>query len=81
MGTQLKYVADPSNVLHHEILDIVLEATFEEKLRSRTILMAKVLWGTHAEGQATWELESALRDNIPTYSKFRGRNFCKRVGL
>ena len=53
MGTQLKYVADPSHVLRHKILDIKLEATYEEKplrildrkdkeLRSRTILMVKV---------------------------------------
>ena len=92
MGTQLKYVVDPSHVLHHEILHIKLEVTYDEKplriidqkdkkLRSRTILMVKVLWRSHAEGEATCELESALRDNIPTYSMFRGRNFCKGVGL
>ena len=31
MGTQLKYVANPSHVLRHEILDIEPEATYEEK--------------------------------------------------
>ena len=31
MGTQLKFVANPSHVLHHEILDIKPEATYEEK--------------------------------------------------
>ena len=31
MGTQLKYVANPSHVLRHETLDIKPEATYEEK--------------------------------------------------
>ena len=31
MGTQLKYVANPSHVLCHETLDIKPEATYEEK--------------------------------------------------
>ena len=31
MGTQWEYVANPSHVLRHEILDIEPEATCEEK--------------------------------------------------
>ena len=76
MGTQSKYVADPSHVLRHEILDIKLEATYEEKplrildrkdkeLRSRTILMVKLQWGNHIEEEATSELESTMRGKYP----------------
>ena len=71
-----KYVPDPNHVLRHEVLDINPEATYEEKpsrildrkdkeLRNRTIPMVKVQWGNHAEEEATWELESAMREKYP----------------
>ena len=69
-------MADPSHVLHHEILDIKLESTYEEKplrildrkdkeLRSRTILMVKVQWGNHTKEEETSELESTRREKYP----------------
>ena len=71
-----KYVADPSHILWHKVLDIEFEATYEEKplrildrkdkeLRSRSILMVKVQWGNHTEEEETSELESTMREKYP----------------
>ena len=71
-----KYLADPSHVLQHEVLNITLEAAYEEQLvqildrkdkelRNKTIPLVKVLWKHHTTEEATWELESEMKDKYP----------------
>ncbi len=36
-----------------------------EKLRNRSIPYVKVLWTNHGKREATWELESTMRERYP----------------
>nr|CAD1834512.1 unnamed protein product [Ananas comosus var. bracteatus] len=71
-----KYVFDPTHVLDATPVELRDDLSFEEqpvrilarevrKLRNRDIPYVKVLWSNHGEREATWELESALRERYP----------------
>ena len=72
-----KYVADPSHILQQEVVKISPEAKYEElpiqildrkskELRNKKIWLVKVLWRNRATKEATWELESEMREKYPT---------------
>ena len=49
-------------------------------LRGKEILLIKVIWGGISGEDATWELESQMREDYPSLfetGEFRGRNFFK----
>ena len=46
----------------------------EKVLRNKNIPLVKVLWKRHANEEATWELESEMRERYPALFQFRGRN-------
>ena len=63
-----KYVSDPSHVLSYENLELDQDLSYEEKpvqildrkekvLRTKTIVLVKVLWRNRKSEEATWELE------------------------
>ena len=71
-----KYVADPSHVFQHEVLNITPEAIYEEQpvqildhkdkeLRNKTIPLIKVLWKHDIAEEATWELKSEMKEKYP----------------
>ena len=71
-----KYVSDPSHVLSYENLELDEDLSYEEKpvqildrkekvLRTKTIALVKVLWINSKSEEATWELESDMRDRFP----------------
>ena len=37
----------------------------DKVLRNKTIPLVKVLWKRHSAGEATWELESEMRQKYP----------------
>ncbi|XP_026428426.1 uncharacterized protein LOC113324326 [Papaver somniferum] len=68
-----KYNADPSHIIEWRDLQLNDNVSYEEKplrvvdskeqvLRSKTIKTVKVLWQHHGSEEATWELESEIRD-------------------
>ena len=71
-----KYVSDPDDVIRYEPLQVkenltymeepiqILERT-ERKLRNGSIPYVKVLWKHHKVAEATWELESEMREKYP----------------
>jgi hypothetical protein len=71
-----KCVHDPLHVISYEPLDIQPNLTYEElpvqildrkeqQLRTKTIPLVKVLWRNHAVEEASWELESDMRNRYP----------------
>nr|CAD1833597.1 unnamed protein product [Ananas comosus var. bracteatus] len=71
-----KYIFDPTHVLDATPVELRDDFSFEEqpvrvlaremrKLRNRDIPYVRVLWSNHGEQEATWELESALRERYP----------------
>ena len=71
-----KYITDPSHILRHQELQISPEVKYEEQpvqildkktkeLRNKTISLVKVLWRNHSTEEATWELESEIREKYP----------------
>ena len=71
-----KYVSDPDHVIRYEPLQVKENLTYMEepiqilermkrKLRNRSILYVKVLWKHHQVAEATWELESEMREKYP----------------
>ena len=71
-----KYVSDPNHVIRYEPLQVKENLTYMEepiqifermkrKLRNRSILYVKVLWKHHKVAEATWELESEMREKYP----------------
>ena len=71
-----KYVSDPSHVLSYENLELDDDLSYEEKpvqildrkekvLKTMTIVLVKVLWRNSKSEEATWELESDMRDRFP----------------
>ncbi|MCO6516768.1 MAG: hypothetical protein J6586_09825, partial [Snodgrassella sp.] len=71
-----KYVSDPSHVLSYENLELDEDLSYEEKpvqildrkekvLRTKTIALVKILWRNSKSEEATWELESDMRDRFP----------------
>ena len=71
-----KYVSDTTHVLSYENLELDRDLSYEEKpvqildrkdkvLRSKTIALVKVLWRNSKVEEATWELESDMRERYP----------------
>ena len=69
-----KYVSDTTQVLRYEGLELDQDLSYEEKpikvldrkdkvLRNKTIPLVKVLWRNNKSEEATWELESDMREN------------------
>ena len=71
-----KYVSDPTHILSYEHLELDEDLSYEEKpvqildqkdkvLRTKTISLVKVLWRNSKSEEATWELESEMRERFP----------------
>ncbi|XP_020091116.1 uncharacterized protein LOC109712097 [Ananas comosus] len=71
-----KYVHDPDHVLSFEPSKIQEDMTYKEfpayiidrevrKLRNRKIPYVKIRWCNHDDREATWGLESAMREHYP----------------
>ena len=71
-----KYVSNVTHVLRHEDLELQADLAYEELpvqvldrkdkvLRNKTIPLVKVLWRNSKVEEATWELETAMRDQYP----------------
>ncbi|XP_060974300.1 uncharacterized protein LOC133039418 [Cannabis sativa] len=71
-----KYVSDPSHVLSYETLGLQEDLSYNECpvkildqkdriLRNKTITLVKVLWRNSVVEEATWELESDMREQYP----------------
>ena len=71
-----RYVPDPSHVLQVEPLQVERDLTYRERplrildrqdtqLRRRTIPRVLVQWEHHTPREATWELESEMRERYP----------------
>ncbi|CAL2238353.1 unnamed protein product [Prunus armeniaca] len=71
-----KYMPDPSYVLEHQPVELSEDLTYkeqpvqildrkEQRLRSRSIPVVKVLWRSQAVEEATWEPEAQMRANYP----------------
>ena len=72
----IKYVEDPTHVLHYKPLDIQPDASYiarlvaiidtkEHVLRTRTIHWVKVQWEHHSPEEATWELRDRVEKDYP----------------
>ena len=71
-----KYVPDASHKIDYSDLDIREDMSYVEVLvkildrkqrvlRTKTIPMVKVLWRNHTLEEATWELESEVKEKYP----------------
>ena len=71
-----KYIADPSHVLQPQAVELSEDLTYEEfpvtivdrqirQLRTKEVLMVKVLWSNHTVEHCSWEIEAAIRDSYP----------------
>ncbi|GKV08457.1 hypothetical protein SLEP1_g20080 [Rubroshorea leprosula] len=71
-----KYVLDPSHIINLEPIQLREDLTYDEHpihildfkeriMRRRTIHFVKVLWDNHSVEEATWELESKMRQEHP----------------
>ena len=71
-----KYLRDPEHHITLEPVTIEQDLTFESRpvkileeservLRRRTLKYVKVLWTNQTEREATWELESQMREKYP----------------
>ena len=71
-----KYEPDPSQVIMWSEIPLREDLTYEEQpimildrevkvLRRREISLVKVLWQYHGVEEATWELESEMREKYP----------------
>ena len=76
-----KYIADPSHVLQPQAVELSEDLTYEEfpvvivdrqirQLRTKDILMVKVLWSTHTAKDYTWETEAMMREAYPYLFQF-----------
>ena len=71
-----KYIPYETHVIKYDTLEIQADLSFEEKpirivefrehnLRKRIVSIVKVQWQHHEIEEATWELESELRNKYP----------------
>ncbi|CAL2265878.1 unnamed protein product [Prunus armeniaca] len=71
-----KYMPDPSHILEHQPMELSEDLTYEEqpvqildrkeqRLRSRSIPVVKVLWRSQTVEEATWEPEAQMRTEYP----------------
>jgi hypothetical protein len=84
-----KYVSDPSHVIESDDIQVKENLTVEtvslriegrevKKLRNKEIASVKVIWGGPTGENATWELESKMKDlyqELFPSGNFRGRKF------
>ncbi|XP_019194111.1 PREDICTED: uncharacterized protein LOC109188065 [Ipomoea nil] len=76
-ASQLKrYIHDPTHVLPPEVIPLDEDLTYEERplkildfktrdTRRKSVKMVKVWWTHHGVEEATWELESTMRECYP----------------
>jgi hypothetical protein len=57
IGPDISYIEQPIKILD----------TKERVTRRKKIKMYKILWDHHTEEEATWETESYLQQNFPTF--------------
>ncbi len=73
VSTLCKYVHDPTHILHYEPLELQKDMSYKEflvcilsrkekELWNRTILYAEVQLSNHEDREATWELESSMKE-------------------
>ena len=71
-----KFLLDPEHAIPLEPLSIEQDLTFESRpvkileeservLRNKTLKYVKILWSHQTEREATWELESRMRELYP----------------
>ena len=71
-----KYVPDPTHILQPEEIELDETLTYQERpiqildtkirqTRNKEIPMVKVLWSNHKMEEATWEVESLMREKHP----------------
>jgi hypothetical protein len=70
-----KYIAIPDVIVEYESLEIQEGLTYveelvrivdkEQVLRTKTILIVKVLWRNHGMEEASWEAEHDMRSRYP----------------
>ena len=71
-----KYIADPAHILKypeveitrdlkHEVQPEKILDRIEKQLRNKTIPIVKIQWKGHTVEEATWELESEIRERYP----------------
>ena len=71
-----KYVGDPSHVLQFSEIELAEDLSYQELpvqildyrvkvLRNKEIPLVKVLWRSQRVEEATWEVESEIRDRFP----------------
>ena len=71
-----KYISDPAHVLQPQSVDLNGDLMFEEEpvaivdyqvrqLRSKVILIVKVLWRSNSVEEHTWETEAEMRAMYP----------------
>ncbi|XP_019158451.1 PREDICTED: uncharacterized protein LOC109155178 [Ipomoea nil] len=71
-----KYVHDPTHVLPPEVIPLDDDMSYEERplkildfktrdTRRKSVKMVKVWWSHHGVEEATWELESTMRERYP----------------
>ena len=71
-----KYVGDPSHVLQFSEVELADDLSYQELpvqildykvkvLRNKQIPLVKVLWRSQRVEEATWEVESEIRDRFP----------------
>ncbi|CAJ2673060.1 unnamed protein product [Trifolium pratense] len=89
-----KYVSDPTHVIESDDVQVRDDLTVEtvplriegrevKRLRNKEIASVKVVWGGPAGENATWELESKMRDSYPDLflGNFEGEILLRGVGL
>ena len=66
-----KYISDPSHVLQSQALELSEDLTYEDypveivdrqvrQLRTKDIMMVKVLWSNHTTEDCTWETKEMM---------------------
>ena len=76
MSMLRKYISDPSHVLQPQAVELSEDLTYEEypvaivdrqvhQLRTKDIMMVKVLWSNHIAEDCTWETEAVIRVAYP----------------
>ena len=60
---------DPSHVIEYAPLELKEDLTYKVVptgiLRNKVINLVKVEWKNHGEKEATWELETQMREKYP----------------
>ena len=71
-----KYIPEPPHVLQPQTVVISEDLTYEEyhvaivdrqvhQLRTKEILMLKVLWSNHTVEDCTWETKAVMQESYP----------------